>query len=173
MTKLGRAKWPAAVWFACGILAALTLASRAGAEESFSIRDYTAVSFNVLSNFQLDLNDLDAIGDRTEAEYAASKIPPEVKALDGKRIMISAYMLPLRYEKDGVVEFLGMANTTSCCYGSEPKLPEIIAVKMKTGTTQSLMDSPLFLFGTLRVGPVETDGFVTAVFSMECDRVSW
>ncbi len=151
----------------------LAFVSTAAASEKFSIRDYAALSFDTLSQFTIDLNDLQAIGSMTEEEYAASKIPASIKELDGAKVCIPAYMLPLRYDDDGVVEFLGMANTNSCCYGGEPKLTEIITVTMKKGSTKSLMDAPLFLFGTLRVAPVVSDGFVTAVYSMECDRVSW
>lgn len=165
-------------WFPCSSLL-LVLAGCFGlvttvtAGEKFSIRDYATLSFDTLSQFNIDLNDLAAIGSMTEAQYAASKIPAEIKKLDGTKVCIPAYMLPLRFEDDGVVEFLGMANTNSCCYGGEPRLTEIILVTMKQGTAKSMMDAPLLLFGTLRVEPVVTDGFVTAVYAMECDRVSW
>lgn len=143
------------------------------AEGKISLKDYVPVGFNFLGKFEIDLNDLEAIGSMTEEEYAAAKIPDDIKELDGKKVCIPAYMLPVVFADGGVTEFLGMASTTSCCYGVEPKLTEIIAVRMTKGSTQSLMDSPLFLFGTLRVGPVVDDGFVTAIYSMECDKVSW
>ncbi|WP_221030914.1 DUF3299 domain-containing protein [Actomonas aquatica] len=162
-----------AFWATCATLIFAMTTTTLSAEEKINLRDYAALSFDTLAKFTIDLNNLEDIGDMTEVEYAASKIPPEIMALDGKKVCIPAYMLPLRFDDDGVVEFLGMADTNSCCYGGEPKLTEIILVTMKNGATKSLMDSPLFLFGTLRVGPVDDDGFVTAVYTMECDRVSW
>lgn len=145
----------------------------AHAAEAFSTKNYMPVNFGVLASYSIDLGNPEVTGSMTEEEYAASKIPAAIKELDGKRVVVPAYMLPLVFADGGVTQFLGMASTTSCCYGQEPILTEIIAVKMKTGTTQALMDSPLFLYGTLRVGPVVQDGYVTAVYSLECDKVSW
>ncbi len=152
-------------------LCAVTLAPAHAA----SSRDYTPVGFALLANFDVKLENPDTYAGQTEAEYAASLIPDQIKELDGKRVMIPAYMMPITWaEGGGVSEFLGMASTTSCCFGQIPRLTEIIAVKMADGTTtQSLMDSPLFLYGTLKVGPVVEDGYVTAVYSMICDKVTW
>jgi hypothetical protein len=155
------------------VVAVAGLTQTVAAEGRFSTKDYTTVSFDFLSSFTIDLTNPDNLEGKTEEEFAASKIPAEVKRLDGKRVCVPAYMLPLAFADGGVTHFLGMANTTSCCYGQEPKLTEIVAMSMAKGATPSLMDSPLFLYGTLKVGPVVQDGYVTAVYSMVCDKVSW
>lgn len=130
----------------------------------------TFVSFSKLSNFEFEIPESD---NPNELKIVAnSMVPDSVKQYDGKNININGYMIPLKWEKSDVVEFLVVANTLSCCYGQPPKFNEIILTKMKGKGVKPLMDSPIFFQGRLKVGAVIEDGGLAALFSMECESVT-
>ena len=99
------------------------------------------------------------------------QIPGMVKGWDGKKAVITGYMVPVKMDKGLVTEFLLMRNTMSCCFGGVPNMNEWVIVKMKKGV-QPLMDLPISFFGTLKVGAMFENGDMTGLYELEGERMA-
>lgn len=57
-------------------------------------------------------------------DEADKDIPADIKCLDGKKVVIRGFMLPLKVENEKATEFLIMRNQGACCFGTMPKMPQ-------------------------------------------------
>ena len=135
----------------------------------------TPANFDVLSSYAIEVSD-DLLGPVTNdvaevAEKVNALIPAPVRALNEKAVSIKGFMLPLKVEGGLVTELLVMKDQSMCCYGSTPKLNEWVSVKMKQRGVRPLMDQPVTLFGTLHVGEMRENGYLTGIYRLEGDRM--
>jgi hypothetical protein len=98
-------------------------------------------------------------------------IPGKVRELDGKRVCIEGYMLPMKLNDGLVNEFLLIRSPMVCCYGAIPATNEWVVVKMKTGTSP-VMDVPIKLYGTLHVGAVYQDTSFAGLYAVDGEKVA-
>ena len=136
---------------------------------------YPLVGFDKLSGYPIELsdellgpvtNDLAAVTARTEA-----LIPDSVKAFSKKRVSLRGFMLPLKVEGGLVTELLIMKDQSMCCYGTVPKIHEWVSVKMTEKGVKPLMDQPVTLLGTLHVGEMRENGYLTGIYRMDGERM--
>ncbi len=107
---------------------------------------------------------------------SVNRIPPEVQALEGKRVAISGYMLPVNFDEKGFVkEFLIIRSPMVCCYGVAPRLNEWVVVKMdsKAKKIVPMMDVPLDFYGTLHVGEKYEGGVFTGLYRLEGEKTGF
>jgi hypothetical protein len=110
-----------------------------------------------------------------EMPVAGDRIPPEVRALDGKRVCLSGYMLPVTFDEKGFVkDFLIIRSTMTCCYGVVPGPTEWVVAKMdaKGSKAAPMMDVPLDFYGTLHVGEMFEGGAFEGLYRLEGEKVS-
>lgn len=100
-----------------------------------------------------------------------AQIPAAVKSWNGKKAVITGYMMPVKMEKGLVTEFLVMRNTMACCYGSVPSLNEWVVVKMKKGGVAVMIDVPMAFYGELKVGVLFENGYVSGIYQLDCERM--
>ena len=93
-----------------------------------------------------------------------------MKAWNGKKAVITGYMVPVKMEKGLVTEFLLMRNTMACCFGGVPNMTEWVVVKMKKGVPP-LMDVPVAFFGELKVGTMFENGYMTGLYELQGERM--
>lgn len=98
------------------------------------------------------------------------QIPAAVKAWNGKKAIVTGYMVPVKMEKGLVTEFLLMRNTMACCFGGVPNMNEWVIVKMKKGV-QPLMDIPVSFYGVLKVGAMFENGYMTGLYELEGEKM--
>jgi hypothetical protein len=98
-------------------------------------------------------------------------IPDKVRELDGKRVCVEGYMLPMKLSDGLVNEFLLIRSPMVCCYGAVPMTNEWVVVKMKTGTSP-VMDVPIKLYGTLHVGAVYQDTSFAGLYAVDGEKVA-
>ena len=139
------------------------------------IGDYLRVPFSFLGDYWLDEPDWRQLSD---AEYIASlaydtEIPDEVKQIDGKKVAITGFMLPIDVDKGKVKRFLLLKSTMSCCFGVAPRINEVIYVEYpKKQKIQTVMDMPITVFGKLSVGQqFREDLMLMGVYQLELDEV--
>ena len=77
---------------------------------------------------------------------------------------------PVKMEKGLVTEFLLMRNTMACCFGTVPNMNEWVIVKMKQGV-QPMMDVPVSFYGSLKVGAMFENGYMTGLYELEGERM--
>ena len=139
--------------------------------------DYLAAGFDKLSGYSFEVSDelLGPITNEVAAALATVKtdamIPKSVHELNNKRVALKGFMLPLKVEGGVVTELLIMKDQSMCCYGSAPKINEWVSVKMQGKGVKPLMDQPVTLFGTLRVGESRENGYLIGIYRLDGERM--
>ena len=116
--------------------------------------DYYQLNFDVLSSFPSDTPPLNnsRTDPRVKTKPPTAQVPPTIQALDGEKISVAGFMIPMITDKDKVSSFILAQTRGSCCYGLTPKLNQWIYVEMNPGkTVESSMDVPITVSGTLMV----------------------
>jgi hypothetical protein len=91
--------------------------------------------------------------------------------LDGKKVVIQGFLLPVKMDDGLAVEFLLMRNQSMCCYGVPPKINEWISVKMTGKGVKAVMDQPIAVVGTLHVGPALENGLLTGIYDLDGEKI--
>jgi len=99
------------------------------------------------------------------------QIPAAVKAWNGKKAVVTGFMVPVKMEKGLVTELLLMRNTMACCYGSVPNMNEWVVIKMQRGV-QPLMDVPVSFYGSLKVGAMFENGYMTGLYELDGEKMA-
>jgi hypothetical protein len=134
---------------------------------------FPLVGFNLLSKFNFEGSDA-PVKPENAAEAARKsmvQIPEAVKALNEKRVAIQGFMLPMKLEAGKVTEFLLLKTQMGCCYGMTPGVNEWIDVSVSGKGVESVMDNLTTVYGTLHVGEVRENGYLTGIYRMDCEKV--
>jgi hypothetical protein len=133
---------------------------------------YMAIGFDKLAGYQIEISD-ELLAPQTNkvATTADAQIPEAVKKLSNKRISLRGFMLPLKVEGGLVTELLIMKDQSMCCYGTTPRINEWVSVKMKNGGVKALMDEPVTLIGTLKVGETRENGYLVGIYVMDGEKM--
>lgn len=104
---------------------------------------------------------------RYQYQEGLEGLPDDVRALEGKKVTIAGFLLPL-YEFDDIHEFHLVASHWSCCFGVPPGLSGWIAIDLAPGEKglQNTIE-PLKVTGTFKVGEKKEAGYVVAIYAIE------
>jgi len=137
---------------------------------------YYRVNFDVLAGFPAATPEIPntAMDARQRVKMARFDIPGSVKILNGQKIYVVGFMIPMAMDKDRVSSFILAQSRMTCCYGMVPKLNQWIYVTMEPGNqTSELMDIPITVFGTLSVGMnMDKDNLGWCLYRMTSDKVA-
>lgn len=142
------------------------------------IGEYAGVGFDKLAGFRYEPNDdlLAPKADQLDAATAQTDamIPDGIRKLNGQRVAIRGFMLPLRVEGGTVTELLILRDQSMCCYGTTPKFNEWVSVKMKktAGGVKPVMDQPVLLFGTLNIGSERDHGYLMSIYRLDGEKMA-
>lgn len=144
-----------------GVLAvvALVLSSAAGVAES-----YERVGFDRLSGFKFVPPEPTLDGSTPEG--GDEQIPADIKGLNGKKLTVTGYMLPVRLVQGRATEFLLVKDPSMCCYGVMPEMNEWVVVKMKDGGVPPVMDVPVSFYGEFKVGATFENGYMIGIYEL-------
>ena len=95
-------------------------------------------------------------------------MPESIKALDGKRVLMTGFMLPIDEVKD-IHQFLLVKSLWSCCYGKPPDIHGIVRCVMPKGKTTDYQFDPLKVVGTFKVEAVVQDGYCVDIFHLNIE----
>jgi hypothetical protein len=134
---------------------------------------YVAVGFDKLSGYNIEVSD-ELLGPQTNkvSVSADAQIPQTIKELSNRKILLRGFMLPLKVEGGLVTELLIMKDQSMCCYGTTPRINEWVSVKMTKGGIKPLMDEPVTLMGTLKVGETRENGYLVGIYAMDGDKMA-
>jgi hypothetical protein len=133
------------------------------------------VSFKALGSFLYESDFepwTDPFDEPKKRKHPKRAIPPEIQALDGKRIAAVGFMLPFDFKEGSTTHFGLLRNQVGCCFGLAPGLNEWIDVSMGKHPAPAAMDVPLLVVGTLRVKPLLEAGTTMGLYHMEGVSVS-
>ena len=132
---------------------------------------YLKLGFDQLASYQFNPPPFDpAASPNEKPPTGEEQIPSSVKSWNGKKAVITGYMVPVKMDKGLVTEFLLMRNTMACCFGSVPNMNEWVVVKMKKGV-QPMMDVPVAFFGELKVGAMFENGYMTGLYELAGEKM--
>jgi hypothetical protein len=97
--------------------------------------------------------------------------PPEVvTALDGERVRIGGYVVPLDFNATRIIEFLLVPFVGACIHVPPPPTNQIVYVKAPEGFEAGSDFDPVWVTGTLKVETADT-GLAVAGYSLAADQV--
>jgi hypothetical protein len=105
-------------------------------------------------------------------ERAGIAVPPEIMALDGKRVFIKGYMRPPEV-RSGIDRFLLVRDNNQCCFGdlSTVKYYDQILVDLRGSLRLNYSDKLFAVGGVLKVLPENAGrGPQAPVFAMQADH---
>ncbi len=138
------------------------------------IAGYRNIAFSVLSGFDYELKDItNAISGPSEATaLATGQIPASVRDLNGAKVIIEGFLLPVTMNNGLAIEFLLMRNQSMCCYGVPPKINEWITVQASGKGVKPVMDQPIAVAGVLHVGPILENGSLAGIYRLDAEKIS-
>src|SRR5262245_37084304 len=152
-------------------LSADTAAAAATASAPQVENGYLKLGFEQLASYQFTPPAFDPAADpKAKPPTGEEQIPANVKGWNGKKAIITGYMVPVKMEKGLVTEFLLMRNTMACCFGTVPNMNEWVIVKMKKGV-QPMMDVPVAFYGELKVGALFENGYMTGLYELDGEKM--
>jgi uncharacterized protein len=104
------------------------------------------------------------------ASKAASEPVPVVEALNGKRVQIGGYIVPLDFDATTVKEFLLVPFVGACVHVPPPPANQIIYVKTDKGIEVGKVFDPIYVTGTMTVSFTST-GLADAGYTITAEQV--
>jgi hypothetical protein len=95
---------------------------------------------------------------------------PVVASLDGKRVHIGGYIVPLDFDATRVKEFLLVPFVGACIHVPPPPANQIVYVKTEAGFDVQGTFDPVWVTGILKVTTAFT-GLAEAGYSLEAEKV--
>jgi hypothetical protein len=134
------------------------------------IQEYRPIAFSSLSDFFYYTPEP---GERPDPEMIRkSRIPDEVKALNGRKIALNGFMLPIDQDSEGSREFVLNGNFDMCGFGGPISINQWIMVKYTGRGRVPYTHLPMSVFGELEVGEEYRDGNLFSIYRMKAKAVS-
>lgn len=93
------------------------------------------------------------------------------KELDGQKVRLPGFMVPLGGDENKVTEFLLVPYFGACMHTPPPPTNQIVYVEYSKGVHPDRLYDPVWIEGRIRVGEVESDLAVSG-YSMKANDVS-
>ena len=101
-----------------------------------------------------------------------SEVPSALRTLDGQRLRLNGYVVPLEMEGQRIQSFLLVRDQMLCCFGKMPALHEWVFVEFPRGAGLELQsDRPVEVSGRLWAREEREKGVVTSLYRMEAEKV--
>lgn len=142
------------------------------ASSAEQVEGYLKLGFDKLASYKFTPPAFDpAASDATKAPPSGEEqIPDTVKGWNGKKAIVTGFMLPVKMESGLVTEFLLVKDPMMCCYGQVPNMNEWVVVKMAKGV-RPLMDVPISFYGELKVGAMFENGYMTGIYQLNGEKM--
>jgi hypothetical protein len=134
------------------------------------IREYKPISFRSLGDFFYYTPEPGVTPDPELVKK--SRIPDNVKALNGSKVAINGFMMPIDQNQDGSREFVLNGAFDMCGFGGPISINQWIVVKYTGGGRVPYTHLPMSVFGEMQVGEEYKDGFLVSIYRMKAKAVS-
>jgi hypothetical protein len=84
-----------------------------------------------------------------QMDYVTGKTGSELPALNGRKVKIPGFMVPLEDSQKAVTEFLLVPSPQACIHVPAPPPNQMVYVKMLTGAEVAF--GPIWVYGTLNL----------------------
>ena len=91
---------------------------------------------------------------------------PDIAALDGKPMFVKGYMYP-DGQPSGISTFILCRDNGQCCFGGQPKLTDMIKVRMPLGLTATYDSNMVSVAGVFRLRDLRRAGNLEPAFELD------
>jgi len=112
--------------------------------------DYLELPFAKISNYRYIFPDVE------DGENVPDQIPESIKKLDGRKVSIRGFMLPVTQKDGRVTEFLLLKDQSLCCFGDSAPM---------------VWDIPITTFGKFEVGEVFENGVLMTIYRQRFEKL--
>lgn len=134
---------------------------------------YVKLGFDRLSGYTFKVPPFDPTVDpKATPPTGEEQIPDWLKKLNGRKAVVTGFMLPLKMKDNLVVEFLLLSDPMMCCYGAVPEMNQWIVVKMKGSGVRPIQDVPISFYGEIKVGAMFENGYMTGIYALDGERMA-
>ncbi|MBO0857173.1 MAG: DUF3299 domain-containing protein [Chloracidobacterium sp.] len=134
------------------------------------IREYKPISFSSLGDYFYYTPEPGGTPDPELVKK--SRIPDNVKTLNGSKVAINGFMMPIDQNQDGSREFVLNGAFDMCGFGGPISINQWIVVKYIGSGRVPFTHLPMSVFGELEVGEEYKDGFLVSIYRMKAKAVS-
>lgn len=155
-----------------GIIAASVFLGTGGSSgEKPKTESYRYININDLADFYYYTP---LPGEDFDSEAAAkNQIPEKIMKLDGQKISITGFMMPVRVDENGFVEEFALnGNYDMCFFGAPSSLNQWVHVRMQPGEKARFSHSPTTVSGTLEVGELVENGEVISLYRLTGEKTA-
>lgn len=133
---------------------------------------YVTVGFDQLAGFPFTSPPVQPANaaDPAPLPDVMKQVPDRVKQLDGKMVILSGFMLPVKIERGLATEFLLLNTPLMCCFGITPSTNAWVIVKMPKGV-KAEQDVPMSFRGRLHVRPQWDNGYLASIYQLDGEGV--
>ena len=137
--------------------------------------NYEVVSFdNLFFNYMPPVDVEHPDGNITKAAKTPMPIPKQIQALNGKKVAITGFVIPLaNSEGQNTKEFLFADQLVSCLFcamlGYDQWMVGNTADPKGFDIKDDQFDGPITIYGTFDVGPKFEDGEFTGIYRFKAD----
>ncbi|MEK6774575.1 MAG: DUF3299 domain-containing protein [Bdellovibrionota bacterium] len=86
-----------------------------------------------------------------EMDYITAKASSELEALNGKKVKMPGFMVPLEDSMKTVTEFLLVPSPQACIHVPPPPPNQMVYVKMDPSAKTEVPYGPIWVYGTLNL----------------------
>ncbi len=133
-------------------------------------QEYKPIQFEAISDYVYYTPDPWDTPDPKQT--AGNKIPDDIKALNGKKVAITGFMMPVNYDQQGATLFVLNGNYDMCSFGGPVMMNQWVMVKYQGKGKVPYTHLPLTAFGTLEVGEEYKEGRLYSLYRMNANAVS-
>jgi hypothetical protein len=134
-------------------------------------QQYRIVDFQWLASYPFDAPNDKLTNDAAIAQVE-KQIPAAIKALDGQKVIVRGFMVPIKDVQGHATEFLLVRDQPTCCYSGMTTITEFVSVKVPSPGVASIMDQPVTVQGKLHVGAVLESGYVMGIYQMDGEKLA-
>ena len=145
------------------------IATPSDSKPSAENADFLPVTFSTLASYYYELP---ALEDNAK-KPAKDQIPQPIKDLNGKKIALQGFMVPIDLKNGKSTKFLLVKDQSLCCFGRMPRMNEWVSVKMKPGkSARVIQDQPVTVFSSIDVGENIENGEVLSIYRVDSEDVA-
>lgn len=142
------------------------------AARKFEPLGFQSTSFTVLARFFPKPPPPDPTRPVAELwEEMRRQIPEDVLALNGRKVALAGFILPISLVDGRTQEFLLLRTQSACCFGMVPRVNELVIVKAPAPGIKPVPDTPFVVGGTFGVRWIGEAGQLTALYEMQAEKV--
>jgi hypothetical protein len=94
-------------------------------------------------------------------------IPESIRKLDGQRVIVEGFMVPVAFDKERLTEFVLVRDMPGCCFGFPPNPHEWVKAVVKSPKIKVEFENPVRVGGVFHVGAERQAGYLSGIYSLD------